>query len=86
MSEPTRDEKCKVIAEWLGWTGIRRLPSDGARWVEDGLLWGWPPGENTILSILPDFYRSEEASALALEKMANPQLRKWEASGNSPAH
>jgi hypothetical protein len=63
MSE-TREQKCRVIAEWLGWHNIHLAHSNG-------IVVGIPPEPPSIdmFKRIPDFYTDEAASAMVLEKM-----------------
>lgn len=57
----TREEQNRKLAEWLGWKAKpRRLKPDLFIWVS--------PNGGQQLDV-PDFFASEEASALLLEKM-----------------
>jgi hypothetical protein len=58
----TRGEKNRKLAEWLGW---RQVAAN---------LWNGPPG-NPFAGTPPDFYTSEEASVLLLDKM--PKVALW---------
>lgn len=88
----TGEEKCRVIAGWLGWTEFHL----------SGTLWyGKPPEDWPQLACVladlhtssrsncweewhnpPNFYESEEASAICLEAMPFPSVVMWE--GNGP--
>ena len=73
MSE--RDENNRKLAEWLGWTyrEWKEFTQDGnerfCRWEKPiGCKLEWD------FNYPPDFYTSEEANALLLEKMRRPLL------------
>jgi hypothetical protein len=62
----TREEKCRKVAEWLGYVAVDcRIEYHGPRC--------WRFNDQHILR-LPDFYSDEAANALALEKMPDPMV------------
>jgi hypothetical protein len=67
----TREEKCRKVAEWLGYVAVDcRIEYHGPRC--------WRFNDQHILR-LPDFYSDEAANALALDKFIedaeSPQVR-----------
>lgn len=61
----TKEEKNRVLAEWVGFTNFHG-PPDWRGWICDG-------SDGHVVP-LPDFYLSESASAMLLEKMPEPNL------------
>ncbi len=77
MSEPTKDEKCRVIAEWLGWR-LRDCVRDMTlkRWCKPGDDEQPEFGLHHPDKELPDFYLDEAASAAVLEAFTLPELER----------
>ncbi len=62
----TREEQNRKLAEWLGWVRHEKCPAGQT----EGPCWIFHRGDHSEhIGRLPDFFTSEEANALLLEKM-----------------